>query len=80
MDDWDFDNKTEDDILLSFKSNKGHLTQQHNKITNLLKLQAQKYSKTTKNTILTAVNNMEKYMDRLTMLASYLELHILESA
>ena len=70
------------DILLSFKSNKGHRTRQFNKITNLLTLQEQKYSKTKEKNppILAAVQAMEKYTNRLTLLASYLSLHILESA
>ena len=79
MEECDFDNKTEEDILISFKSNKGHRTCQFNKITNLLALKKQKYSKTTEKTILAAVKDMEKYTDRLTLLASYLHLHTLES-
>ena len=56
-DKYDFEGKTKGDILLSFKSNKGHRTRQFNKITNLLALQEQKYSK---KTLLIAVKEMEK--------------------
>ena len=80
MEDYDLKNKLEQEILLSFKSNKGHRTRQYNKITNLLTLQEQKYSKTTEKTMLAAVQAMEKYQDRFTMLASYLSLHTLVSA
>ena len=80
MEEYDFENKSEQELLLSFKSNKGHRTRQFNKITNLLTLQEQKYSKTTEKTILAAVQTMEKYQGRLTLLASYLSLHTLESA
>ena len=80
MVEYDFENKSEQEILLSFSSNKGHRTRQCNKITNLFALQEQKYSKTTEKTILAAVQAMEKYQDRLTMLTSYLNLHTLELA
>ena len=43
-DDYVFNGKTEADVLLSYKGNKGHRTRHYNKITNLLALQEQKYS------------------------------------
>ena len=39
-----------------------------------------KYSKSTEKTLLQAVAAIERYQDRLTLLASYLSLHTLESA
>ena len=45
--DYDFAGRSEGEVLLSFSANKGHRTRQAKKITNLLALQDQKYSKTT---------------------------------
>ena len=36
---YDFENRSEQDVLLSFTANKGHRTRQANKIDNLLTLQ-----------------------------------------
>ena len=80
MEDYDFEDKSEQEILLSFTANKGHRTRQFKKITNLLALQEQKYSKSTEKTLLKAVSDIERYLDRLTLLAEYLSLHTLESA
>ena len=79
MEDYDFEDKSEQEILLSFTANKGHRTRQFKKITKLLALQEQKYSKSTEKTLLQAVAAIERYKDRLTLLASYLSLHTLES-
>ena len=78
--DYDFDGKTEGDILLSYKAAKGHRTRNYNKITNLLALQEAKYSRFTENTLLAAVKEMERQMDKLVILAAYLQLHRLDSA
>ena len=80
MDEYDFKDKSEQEILLSFTANKGHRTRQFKKITNLLALQEQKYSKSTEKSLLQAVPAIKRYQDRLTLLASYLNLHTLESA
>ena len=78
--DYDFEGKTEGDILLSYKATKGHRTRNFNKITNLLTLQEQKYSKFTEANLITAVKEMERQMDKLVILAAYLQLHGLNSA
>ena len=78
--DYDFEGKTEGDILLSYKATKGHRTRNFNKITNLLALQEQKYSKFTEANMITAVKEMERQMDKLVILAAYLQLHGLNSA
>ena len=75
-----FEDKSEQEVLLSFTANKGHRTRQFKKITNLLALQEQKYSKSTEKTLLQAVSALERYQDRLTIFASWLNLHTLESA
>ena len=80
MEEYNFVLKSEQEILLWFTGNKGHRTRQYKKVTNLLALQGQKYSKTTEKILLEAVTAMERYQDRLTLLASYLSLHTLESA
>ena len=77
---YDFEDKLEQEVLLSFTANKGHRTRQYKKITNLLALQEQKYSKSTEKTLLQAVSALERYQDRLTIFASWLNLHTLESA
>ena len=46
-DEYDFTDKSEQDILLSYVANKGHRTRYVNKINNLLTLQDEKYSKVT---------------------------------
>ena len=73
--DYNFEGKTEGDILLSFKAAKGHRTRNFNKITNLLVLQEEKYSKFTEQTLVKAVVEMERQTDKLILLASYLQLH-----
>ena len=52
---YDFEDKSEQEVLLSFTANKGHRTRQYKKMTNLLALQEQKYSKSTEKTLLQAV-------------------------
>ena len=79
-DDCDFDNRSEQEVLLSFTANKGHRTRQAKKIDNLLALQDQKYSKTTENTLVQIVTALERYQDRQNIFASWLTLHTLESA
>ena len=78
--DYNFEGKTEGDILLSFKAAKGHRTRNFNTITNLLALQELKYSKFTEQTLVKAVVEMERQTDKLILLASYLQLHQLQSA
>ena len=56
---FDFTNRSEQDVLLSFTANKGHRTRQVNKINNLLTLQDQKYSKATEETLLKIVAALE---------------------
>ena len=77
---YDFEDKSEKEVLLSFTANKGHRTRQYKKITNLLALQEQKYSKSTEKTLLQAVSALEQYQDRVTIFTSWLNLHTLESA
>ena len=79
-DDYDFDNRSEQEVLLSFTANKGHRTRQAKKIDNLLAFQDQKYSKATENTLLQIVTALERYQDRLNIFASWLNLHTPESA
>ena len=79
MEDYDFEDKSEEEILFSFTANKEHRTRQFKKITNLLALQEQKYSKATEKPLLQAVTAIERYQDHLTLLASYLNLHTLQS-
>ena len=78
--DYDFDGRSEQEVLLSFTANKGHRTRQAKKIYNLLALQDQKYSKATEQTLLQVVAALERYQDRLNIFASWLNLHTLESA
>ena len=80
MEEYDFEDKSEQEIRLSFTANKGHRTIQFKKITNLLALQEQKYSKSTEKTLLQAVAAIERYQDLLNILASWLNLHTLKSA
>ena len=77
---YDFEDKLEQEALLSFTANKGHWTRQYKKITDLLALQEQKYPKSTEKTLLQAVQALERYQDRLSIFASWLNLHTLESA
>ena len=62
--DYDFEGKTEGDILLSYKAAKGHRTRNFNKITNFLALQEQKYSKFTEASLIAAVKEMERQSSR----------------
>ena len=62
------------------KLQKGHRTRNYNKITNFLALQEQKYSKFTEASLIAAVKEMERQMDKLVILAAYLQLHGLNSA
>ena len=78
--DYDFEGRTEQEVLLSFTANKGHRTRQAKKIDNLLTLQDKKYSKTTEHTLLQIVSALERYQDRLNIFASWLNLHTLELA
>ena len=59
-DDYDFAGKSEGDILLSYTANKGHRTPQVAKVTNLINLQSQKYSKTTEKTLTIAIKDLER--------------------
>ena len=77
---YDFEGRTEQEVLLSLTANKGHRTRQAKKINNLLTLQDQKYSKTTEQTLLKIVSALERYQDRLSIFADWLNLHTLESA
>ena len=76
---YDFTGKTEGDIHLSYTANKCHRTRQLAKVTNLLALQEQKYSKYTEKTLITAVQGLEKFTDRLAILPGYLTLYKLET-
>ena len=78
--DYNFDGKTEADILLSFKAAKGRRTRNFNKITDLLALQEAKYSRFTETTLLVAAKEMERQMDKLVLLTGYLQIHRLASA
>ena len=71
-DDYDFSGKSEGDILLSYTANKGQRTRQMKKVTSLLNLQSQKYSKSTEKTLTTAIKDLERFKDRLAILAVYL--------
>ena len=77
---YDFTDKSEQDILLSYVANKGHRTRYVNKITSLLDLQEAKYSKVTEATLLSYVQHMERFQDRLNIFSAWLTLHNLESA
>ena len=79
-DEYDFTDKSEQDILLSYTANKGHRTRNVNKINNLLTLQDEKYSKITEATLLGLVSALERYQDRLNIFAAWLALHELASA
>ena len=79
-DEYNFTDKSEQEVLLSFTANKGHRTRQVNKINNLLTLQDQKYSKITEATLLGLVLALERYQDRLNIFAAWLDLHELASA
>ena len=79
-DEYDFTDKSEQEVLLSFTANKGHRTRNVNKINNLLTLQDQKYSKVTEATLLGLVSALERYQDRLNIFAAWLDLHELASA
>ena len=78
-DDYNFSGKSEGDILLSYTANKGHRTRQVSKVTNLLNLQSQKYSKTTEKTLTIAIKDLEKLTDRLAILTGYLVLNKIET-
>ena len=77
---YDFTDKSEQEILLSYVANKGHRTRNVTKINNLLTLQDAKYSKTTEATLLGLVSALERYQDRLNIFVAWLELHELASA
>ena len=77
---YDFTDKSEQDILLSHVANKGHRTRYVNKITSLLDLQEAKYSKVSEATLLSYVQHMERFQDRLNIFSAWLTLHNLESA
>ena len=79
-DEYDFTDKSEQEILLSYTANKGHRTRNVNKINNLLTLQDAKYSKLTEATLLGLVSALERYQDRLNIFAAWLDLHELASA
>ena len=79
-DEYDFTDKSEQEILLSYTANKGHRTRNVNKINNLLTLQDAKYSKLTEATLLALVSALERYQDRLNIFAAWLDLHELASA
>ena len=69
---YDFTDKSEQDILLSYVANKGHRTRYVNKINNLLNLQDEKYSKVSEATLLGFVSALERYQDRLNIFAAWL--------
>ena len=77
---YNFEGRTEQEVLLSFTANKGHRTRQAKKINNLLTLHDQKYSKATEQTLLQVVSALERYQDRLNIFSSWLNIHQLESA
>ena len=79
-DEYNFTDKSEQEILLSYTANKGHRTRNVNKINNLLTLQDAKYSKLTEATLLGLVSALERYQDRLNIFAAWLDLHKLASA
>ena len=79
-DEYDFADKSEQEILLSYVANKGHRTRNVNKINNLLDLQDAKYSKITEATLVGLVSALERYQDRLNIFVAWLELHELASA
>ena len=74
---YDFTDKSEQEILLSYTANKGHRTRNVNKINNLLTLQDQKYSKVTEATLLGLVSALERYQDRLNIFSAWLALCLL---
>ena len=77
---YDFTDKSEQEVLLSYVAHKGHRTRYVNKIASLLDLQEAKYSKVTEATLLGYVHKMELHQDRLNIFAAWLTLHELESA
>ena len=77
---YDFADKSEQEVLLSYVAHKGHRTRYVNKIASLLDLQEAKYSKVTEATLLGYVQKMELHQDRLNIFAAWLTLHELESA
>ena len=77
---YDFADKSEQEVLLSYVAHKGHRTRYVNKIASLLDLQEAKYSKVTEATLLGYVQKMELHQDRLNIFATWLTLHELESA
>ena len=77
---YDFADKSEQEVLLSYVAHKGHRTRYVNKIASLLDLQEAKYSKVTEATLLGYVHKMEVHQDRLNIFAAWLTLHELESA
>ena len=71
-DDYDFTGK-------SYTANKGHRTRQVSKVKNRLDLQEQEYSKTTEKTLTTVIKDLEKFTDRLAILAGFLSMYKLET-
>ena len=72
---YDFTDKSEQEILLSYTANKVHRARNVNKINNLLTLQDQKYSKVTEATLLGLVSSLERYQDRVNVFSAWLALH-----
>ena len=77
---YDFADKSEQEVLLSYVAHKGHRTRYVQKIASLLDLQEAKYSKVTEATLLSYVQKMELHQDRLNIFSAWLTLHELESA
>ena len=77
---YDFADKSEQEVLLSYVAHKGHRTRYVNKIASLLDLQEAKYSKVTEATLMNYVHQMERHQDRLNIFSAWLTLHELESA
>ena len=71
-DEYDFTDKSEQEILLSYVANKGHRTRNVNKINNLLDLQDAKYSQLTEATLVGLVSALERYQDRLNFFVAWL--------
>ena len=77
---YDFTDKSEQEVLLSYVAHKGHRTRYVNKIASLLDLQEAKYSKVTEATLMNYVHQMERHQDRLNIFSAWLTLHELKSA
>ena len=77
--DYNFEGRSEQEVLLSFTAKKGHRMRQYKKITKLLASRAE-ILQINRTKLLQAVSALERYQDRLNIFASWLNLHTLESA